>query len=285
MGNLAIRGVAAGAGWSFSEAVCDAGPRDRPFEEQHGETVVTVVAAGTFQYRSAAGDAVLAPGSLLLGEAGRSFTCRHDHGVGDRCVCFRFAPGYLERLGMEGGFARPSLPPLAELAPWVARTLRAVEAGPGEDLAELGLELAGAAQLAAAGDSRRGRAPSAADERRVSQAVRAIEAELGAAHGLEAMAARAGMSAFHFLRVFRQVVGVTPRQFLVRARLRQAAQRLRAGAGTVTAAALEAGFGDLSHFHHAFRAEFGVTPRGWVSARARRAAAPRPRAAGSRRQC
>ncbi len=69
------------------------------------------------------------------------------------------------------------------------------------------------------------------------------------------------MSEFHFLRVFKQVTRVTPHQYILRARLREAALRLKANGDEVLAIALAAGFQDLSNFNHAFRAEFGVSPR------------------------
>jgi AraC family transcriptional regulator len=47
---------------------------------------------------------------------------------------------------------------------------------------------------------------------------------------------------------------------LLRARLRDAAQRLRTGRDPVTEIALDVGFDDLSNFIRSFRAEFGVSP-------------------------
>ena len=67
-------------------------------------------------------------------------------------------------------------------------------------------------------------------------------------------------SEFHFLRIFKHVAGVTPHQFILRARLREAALRLRTTLDEVLQIALSAGFRDLSNFNHAFRAEFGVSP-------------------------
>jgi AraC family transcriptional regulator len=63
------------------------------------------------------------------------------------------------------------------------------------------------------------------------------------------------MSEFHFLRVFKQVTGVTPHRYVLRARLREAAIRLRTRADDVLEIALDTGFVDLSHFHQAFRQE------------------------------
>ncbi len=55
-----------------------------------------------------------------------------------------------------------------------------------------------------------------------------IEAHAGEEPDLAAVAREAGVSAFHFLRLFARVLGVTPHQYLVRSRLRRAA-RLLAG--------------------------------------------------------
>ena len=69
------------------------------------------------------------------------------------------------------------------------------------------------------------------------------------------------MSPYHFLRTFKRVTGVTPHQWLLRARLREAARRLAASRAPVTDIALDVGFEDLSNFMRSFRAEFGVSPR------------------------
>ena len=80
--------IASGDGWTVSDIVCTAGPRDRPFEEGHTQTSIAIVVGGTFQYRSSTGRDLMTPGSWLLGNPGESFTCGHDHGIGDRCVAF-----------------------------------------------------------------------------------------------------------------------------------------------------------------------------------------------------
>jgi AraC-like DNA-binding protein len=78
---------------------------------------------------------------------------------------------------------------------------------------------------------------------------------------LASAARQAGLSAFHFLRLFSRVLGVTPHQYLVRCRLRRAARLLAAGAPCVTGVALDVGFGDLSNFVRTFRRAAGVSPR------------------------
>jgi AraC-like DNA-binding protein len=69
------------------------------------------------------------------------------------------------------------------------------------------------------------------------------------------------LSPYHFLRTFRALTGVTPHQYLLRVRLRNAALRLASDSQSILDVALECGFGDLSTFNHAFRAEFHISPR------------------------
>src|SRR5687768_7618434 len=93
--------LASGTGWSVYDVVCGAGPHDRPFEERHDTMCIAAVTAGTFQYRSTQGDALLSPGALLLGNEGNCFECGHAHATGDRCLSFHFAPDYWESIVAE----------------------------------------------------------------------------------------------------------------------------------------------------------------------------------------
>ena len=78
---------------------------------------------------------------------------------------------------------------------------------------------------------------------------------------LAGAAAVVGLSPFHFLRLFKRVVGVTPHQYLIRSRLRRAARLLADDARPVTEIAFEVGFGDLSNFVRTFHRAAGVSPR------------------------
>jgi AraC family transcriptional regulator len=53
---------------------------------------------------------------------------------------------------------------------------------------------------------------------------------------------------------------VTPHQYILRSRLREAALQLKTRSDDVIAIALETGFRGLSNFNHAFHEEFGVNP-------------------------
>jgi AraC family transcriptional regulator len=63
------------------------------------------------------------------------------------------------------------------------------------------------------------------------------------------------------LRLFSQVLGVTPHQYLVRSRLRHAARLLADDRERpVTEVALDVGFADLSNFVRTFHRAAGVSP-------------------------
>jgi AraC-like DNA-binding protein len=264
--SLTPRTLAAGPGWSVADVICTAGPHDRPFEECHTAVSIAAVTAGTFQYRTKNGRAVLAPGGLLLGNVGACFECGHEHGVGDRCLAFSFTPDMLEAVAaaVPGAcrttFALPSLPASPGLMPLLAAAEAARDAEDAAGLEEVALSLAGAVAAALADSRRPVRTPSRRDEGRISDALRRIEAQTDEPLALADLARAAGMSPFHFLRTFQQVAGMTPHQYVLRTRLNRAAVRLRTSDDPVSAIAFDAGFGDLSTFNRRFRRVMGCSP-------------------------
>lgn len=158
------------------------------------------------------------------------------------------------------------MPPLPELM--VLGELAQAAAGGGNDL---GLDEAGmvfAARFIALVADRKSGVSSARprDRRRAVDAALWIDERSAEAIDLEGMAAESGLSAFHFLRVFSSVLGVTPHQYLVRSRLRHAARLLADDARPITDVAFDVGFGDLSNFVRTFHRAAGVSPRGFRKA-------------------
>ncbi|MFZ0553550.1 MAG: helix-turn-helix transcriptional regulator, partial [Steroidobacteraceae bacterium] len=96
--------------------------------------------------------------------------------------------------------------------------------------------------------------------RRVAAALRRIESQQGAKLSLDALAAEAAVSPFHFLRIFEQVVGLTPGRYMLTTRLLHAAVRLRRSNDAIAAVALDCGFDDLSTFNRQFRRATGLPP-------------------------
>src|SRR5207253_7824434 len=104
-------------------------------------------------------------------------------------------------------------------------------------------------------------AASARDRRRAVDAALWIEAHADEQIDLERAARETGLTSFHFLRLFADVLGVTPHQYLVRSRVRRAARILAEDERSVTDVALDVGFGDLSNFVRTFHRAAGVSPR------------------------
>jgi len=270
-GGATFRMLASGDGWRVCDVICTSDPRDRAFEEQHEHVAIAVVVAGTFQYRTAARRELLTPGALLFGNPGQPYECSHDHGRGDRCISFQYSPSFFEQLLEAAARFRASrLPPLRASAPLIARACAAMAAeatASWETLAiEMAVEMTGLANDLGAGATATW--PSRT-EARVTRAIRAMEHDTDAAVSLRELAVEAGLSPFHFLRTFTRITGVTPHQFALRARLRDAALRLALDHDRIIDVALDSGFGDVSNFNRTFRAEFGVAPREYRRAAAR----------------
>jgi len=275
-GRTTPRVVARGDGWSVADVICTSGPQDHAFEEQHSHFSVALVVAGSFQCRSSLGRALMTPGSAMLGNPGQCYECGHEHAPGDRCVSFWYAPDYFERLAADAGarganvdFGTAGLPPVRALSPLVARAAAGVVASAPAPWEELSIEVAASVVKFARGLSLDlGGAPPGALSR-VTRAVRRIQREPGARLTLGSLAKDARLSPYHFLRTFERLTGVTPHQYVLRARLREAALRLTAAPGKVLDLALDCGFGDVSNFNRAFRVEFGLSPRQYRKASAR----------------
>ena len=87
-----------------------------------------------------------------------------------------------------------------------------------------------------------------------------IEAHLHESIGLDDLARAAGLSANHFLRVFKLATGETPYHFLRTRRLERARHLLAEDAMPLAELALECGFANQAHFTAAFSREIGISP-------------------------
>ena len=262
---ISSRTIARDGSWEIVDVACRAGPEDRPYEEQHGYVSIAAVVSGSFHYRCEAGRALLYPGALLLGNAGSCFECGHEHGRGDRCIAVHVDRTLFEEVAASAAgtarfrFSAPSLPAMDELLP----TLIELEA-----LGETSRRLAAETLVLrliervseAMGEGAKAAVAGRGDGRRVSVALRYLEAHADEAVDLGTLAALTGMSKYHFLRTFRRVTGLTPYKYLLGLRMRRAALKLATTDDPVSAIAFDAGFGDLSTFNNRFKATFGQTP-------------------------
>ena len=258
------RPIAEGADWRVVEVTCRAGPADPVFEERHDWTSIGAVLEGTFTYRTVQGRALMTPGGMLLGRAGACFECGHEHGRGDRCVAFHFAPALFEETvaGLKGArrtrFERAALPPLHSLLPLLDQAANLAETPNPLGAEQLALSVAGLA-LALNAD---GEEPfvGARDLASAADAVHIIEARYAEPLTIAGLARDVGLSRRRFAAVFKRAVGASPYNYILNRRLRAAAGRLRACEGSVLHIALDCGFGDLSEFTRGFCARFGRPP-------------------------
>jgi AraC family transcriptional regulator len=77
---------------------------------------------------------------------------------------------------------------------------------------------------------------------------------------LEHAAAKACMSVYHFNRVFRRIVQMSPHQYLLQFRLQHARYLLKDTGESIQSVAYLCGFKSPHHFSHAFKAKTGLSP-------------------------
>jgi AraC family transcriptional regulator len=100
------------------------------------------------------------------------------------------------------------------------------------------------------------------EDARVRTAVEFMRDSLHLPLSLADIAASAGLSPYHFTRVFRAATGVPRYRFLTRMRIDVARCRLADGGDrSITEVASSCGFGSASQFSTAFRRETGMAPR------------------------
>lgn len=87
-----------------------------------------------------------------------------------------------------------------------------------------------------------------------------VEANLGRPIRLQDLAARAGLSPFHFARAFKTTAGLTPRGYVEQRRVERARHELRETEHPLAAIAAETGFGTQSRLTTTFKRQTGFTP-------------------------
>lgn len=98
---------------------------------------------------------------------------------------------------------------------------------------------------------------------RLRRATELIEASLDRDLDLAEIAAAAGLSPYHFSRVFKAATGSSPYRYLTERRIERACSLLHGGNSTIAEVATEVGFSSQSRFTHAFRRLVGLTPGAW----------------------
>lgn len=87
-----------------------------------------------------------------------------------------------------------------------------------------------------------------------------IQTHLEGDLNLNVMAGRVGFSAYHFHRIFREILGEPVKEYIRRLRVERAAYRLKISKETILQIALDAGFKTHESFTRAFQRQFEITP-------------------------
>lgn len=246
---------------SVFEFRCSAGPGDTPFAEHHQCHSISFVRKGSFGCRSRGRLFELVTGSVLVGHPGDEYICTHDHVCGDECLSFFLSPELVDVIGDQADIWRiGAAPPLPELVV-LGELAQAAACGRSDiGLDEVGQMFATRFVEVVSGRSEKSVTASGRDRRRAVETALWIDAHSHRQIDLDDAAAQAGISPFHFLRLFSNVLGVTPHQYLVRSRLRHAARLLADDERSITDIAYDVGFGDLSNFVRTFHRAAAVSP-------------------------
>jgi len=242
---------------------CTAVPGDAPFEERHRSHMLAYVRRGSFGCRTRGRLHELVPGSMFVGHPGDDYVCLHEHHTnGDECLSFQLAPALAASLDDQSRTWRVgSVPPVPELGVMAELAQATAEGRSDVGLDEIGMMLAARFVDLVRGKRTSRSALVSRDRRRVVDTARWIDENAHEPITLTDAARHSGLSDFHFLRLFRAGLDVTPHQYLVRCRLRRAARLLSQADKPVTDVAFESGFGDLSNFIRTFRRAAGMSPR------------------------
>jgi AraC-like DNA-binding protein len=96
--------------------------------------------------------------------------------------------------------------------------------------------------------------------RKVNKGKECIDAVFKSGIEIASMAKEAGLSEYHFFRLFKTMYGISPYQYIIRKRLEYANSELKLRNNSITTIAYESGFSDIQAFSKSFKKYFGFSP-------------------------
>lgn len=252
----------------IGSAVHAAEPHQDPTEEYFDVPQIIFTLQDRWDIRGRRGSLTATPDMLVLGDAGEPYVCRHD----DRMPKDRTLSLHYTDLAGSTDLPAPLFPvqgvPVSHAqsvylteVQWELQARR-----PGFRMKVEGLAYALLGDVLRSLHDRRWRSLQAPGGRsrhtmlRVDTVRDFIDAHFTDDLDLSTLAAAGGLSPFHFSRLFKQRMQMTPHQYVMQRRLEYAAQQLSHTDFSVTEIALAIGFQDSRHFARIFRRHSGQTP-------------------------
>jgi AraC-like DNA-binding protein len=261
-------------------------PSDEHVLEDHG---IVLPYRGVFATHAGRRPAVLAsPSHAVMLSAGTPYRYSFPGAIGDHCIVLIWTDEALDRVApaslRRGRFATPgpAAAPVLEPATLLRRErLRHRLANPAadplaveEEAIELLVSVLRSARCEPEGYPTRRGAASARNHCRVERVKALIASDPTRRWTLGELAAAAVVSPYHLAHLFKTRLGLSVYEYVLRARLVGALQRVLDTQADLTTIALDAGFSSHSHFTAQFRARFRTTPLELRRQGARQAAAP-----------
>jgi AraC family transcriptional regulator len=234
---------------------------DQPYEACADAFRASFVEAGQFNLEVGEKRWQVAAGDVMLSHPGMRFRAGFEgKGFNDRCISLIYLASEDERFDATRTWATPERRVLraSNRLHYLRWLLQRAATQPAPMLAEF---------VASEIFREPGKAPSALFREhkfawyaeRIHAAREQLDAEFGRDHTVSALARSIGMSAFHFTRVFAELVGRPPHRYLTERRLTAAREMLNQGRG-VTETCFACGFNNLSHFSRTFARRYGASP-------------------------
>jgi AraC family transcriptional regulator len=235
---------------------------DQPYEEMATSFRASFVERGTFDLHVGEGSWRVGAGDVMLAHPGMRFRAGFEGGgFSDTCLTLTYLAADDERFDSARTWPRRGRPVLrasnrVRYLQWGLR--RAVETG-----AMMFAEYCASEIFREVPDSPA--RPLYADSKfrwyaeRVHAARERLDTRYDEPHTASDLARSAGMSMFHFTRVFSEMIGRPPHRYLSEVRLKAARRMLREGR-SVTDACFACGYNNLSHFSRSFAGRYGAPP-------------------------
>ena len=98
----------------------------------------------------------------------------------------------------------------------------------------------------------------------LDRAIDFVHGHLAEDISLESLAGAAGLSPFHFARLFKRSTGLSPHQYVLRCRVERARGLLMRSKSSIAEVAVDVGFCDQSHLAAHFKRVYGVSPKAFL---------------------